>query len=261
MVSLTEIMVDGEDTLSKARELVESLINNGINQDRIPNGFKSIIPSDTKILNISFDNNIITIDFSSEFLNVDEQLEEKMIESIVFTLTSIDDIKGVIIYVEGKLLDKLPKNNIILPKILDRKFGVNKQYDITSSKNITGVTTYFINKNDDDYYYVPVTKYVNDDRDKITIVIDELGSSNIYNTNLMSFLNSNVKLISVLESENTLNLNFNEYIFNDFDTKEILEEVIYTICLSIEDNYEVDNIIFSVNDEEMLDCKTKFQFE
>ena len=34
-------------------------------------------------------------------------------------------------------------------------------------------------------------------------------------------------------------------------TKEILEEVIYTICLSIEDNYDVKQIVFNVNNEEI----------
>ena len=73
----------------------------------------------------------------------------------------------------------------------------------------------------------------------------------MYNTNLMSFLNNNVKLLSVEQLEDTLTLNFNEYIYSNLDTKEILEEVIYTICLSIEDNYDVKQIVFNVNDEEI----------
>ena len=67
----------------------------------------------------------------------------------------------------------------------------------------------------------------------------------------MSFLNDNVKLLSVEQMEDTLRLNFNEYIYSNLDTKEILEEVIYTICLSIEDNYDVKQIVFNVNDEEI----------
>ena len=92
---------------------------------------------------------------------------------------------------------------------------------------------------------------MNDDREKIKIVIEELGSSNVYNTNLMSFLNSNVKLISVEKSMDVLNLNFNEYLYSDLDTHDILEEVIYTICLSIHDNYDVKEVIFNVNNEEI----------
>lgn len=251
MVGLTSIMVGTDDTLSRARELILALICGSSKEDLIPNGFKSIIPSDTKILSLKIENGIAKVDFSSELLNIDEAFEEKMVSAIVYTLTSLDEVDGVIIYVEGKILNKLPKSNINLPSTLDRSFGINKEYDITSSKDIISVTTYFVGKNSSDYYYIPVTKYVNDDREKIRIVIEELGSSSIYNTNLMSFLNSNVKLLSVEQSVDTLNLNFNEYLYSDFDTREILEEVIYTICLSIHDNYDVKEVVFNVNDEEI----------
>lgn len=251
MVSLTNIMVSGEDIETKAKDLIESLIQGSTKEDQIPNGFKSIIPDETKILNLKLENNILKIDFSKDILNIKKDLEEKMIEALTYTLTSIDGIDGIIIYVEGNLLNKLPQTNINLPSTLDRNFGINKEYDITSSKDITSVTTYYVSKNNDEYYYVPVTKYLNDDREKIKIVIDELESSKMYNTNLMSFLNNNVKLLSVEQLEDTLTLNFNEYIYSNLDTKEILEEVIYTICLSIEDNYDVKQIVFNVNDEEI----------
>lgn len=251
MVSLTSIMVGTDDLNSKAKELLESLIVGSSREDLIPNGFKPIIPIDTKILSLSIENGIVKVDFSKEFLDIEVSLEEKMISSIVYTLTSIDGIDGVIIFVDGDILNRLPKSGVTLPSTLDRNFGVNKEYNVTSSKNITSVTTYFVGKNNNSYYYIPVTKYMNDDREKIRIVIEELGSSNVYNTNLMSFLNSNVKLLSVEKSLDVLNLNFNEYLYSDFDTHDILEEVIYTICLSIHDNYDVKEVIFNVNNEEI----------
>ena len=96
-----------------------------------------------------------------------------------------------------------------------------------------------------------MTKYLNDDRDKIKIIIDELTSANMYQTNLMSFLNSNTELLDIQQSENVLSLNFNSYIFNDATKKDILEEVIYTICLSVGDNYNVEEVVFQVDTEEV----------
>ena len=86
---------------------------------------------------------------------------------------------------------------------------------------------------------------------QIQIIIDELGSKNLYKSNLMSFLNSNTKVLSVNEQDDILTVDFNDYIFSDMDTKDILEEVIYTICLSIEDNYDIKEIIFTVNNKEI----------
>ena len=251
MLGKTEVPVSSKDIESLAKELLEVLINGGANEDRIPNGFKSVLPSDTKILSLKYDKDLIKVDFSKELLNTSKEMEEKIVEAIVYTLTSINGVNKVIIYVDGNILTKLPQTKINLPSTLDRSFGINKEYDINSIKDINQVTIYYVNKNNDNYYYVPVTKYLNDDRDKIKIVIDELSGNSIYNTNLMSFLNSNAELISSEKKDDLMHLNFNEYIFSDIEEKNILEEVIYAISLSVCDNYEVKGVVFNVENEEI----------
>ena len=69
-----------------------------------------------------------------------------MISSIVYTLTSIDDVKGVILYVEGEILTCLPSGRF-LPSLLDRSYGVNRIYDIENYKNVESVNIYYISKN------------------------------------------------------------------------------------------------------------------
>ena len=121
----------------------------------------------------------------------------------------------------------------------------------TVVKDINQVTVYYINKYNDNTYYVPVTKYLNSNRDKISVIIDELTSSTSYNGNLMSYLNNNTKLLAVEEKSDIMELTFNSYIFDDIENKDILEEVIYTICLSIKDNYDVNEVVFDYEDEEI----------
>ena len=239
------------DPLSKVKEALLTLIQEGPNESRVPNGFKAIIPSDTKINSIDLQDGILKVDFSKELLDVNEEMEEKVVEAIVYTATSIKEVKSVIIFVDGDVLTKLPKSGINLPSTLDRSFGINKEYDLTSTDSINQVTVYYVDEYNDNYYYVPVTKYLNDDRDKIKIIIDELTSANMYQTNLMSFLNSNTELLDIQQSEDVLSLNFSSYIFNDATKKDILEEVIYTICLSVGDNYNVEEVVFQVDTEEV----------
>lgn len=251
-VARTIVKIDNTDDINqKANELLDILIIEGKKEEKVPNGFKAIIPEGTKILALTYKDNILKVDFSSEFLDISKEKEEKMIEAIVYTLTSIKEVKGVIIYVEGEILSKLPKTGINLPSTLDRSFGINKEYDFTSLSNINDVTIYYISKYNDSYYYVPVTKYINDDEEKIKIIIDELASGPTYQTNLMSFLNSNTEVLSSNIVDNTLELTFNNYIFSDIENKKILEEVMYTICLSIEDNYDVENVSINVDNEQI----------
>jgi len=247
----TKIITEKTDTIGKAKELINALIIDGNMQDKIPNGFKSIIPSGTNILNLTYDNKVIKIDFSSDLMNTSNDNEERIIEAIVYTLTSIEDVDFVIIYMEGEILTKLPKSKTTLPSTLDRSIGINKEYNLTNTKDINQTTIYYISKFNDSMYYVPVTKINNDNRSKIEIIIDELASSNVYKPNLMSYLNNNTELLSVNENQDELVLNFNSAILDDINTKDILEEVIYTISMSISDNYDVKNVIFNVENEEI----------
>lgn len=251
MLAKTKIVLKETSIEQKAKMLIEALIKDGKNESKIPNGFKSILPSDTKILSIALENDLLKINFSKELLDITEEMEEKMIEAIIYTLTSIPEIKQIIIYVEGDILTKLPQSKINLPSTLDRSFGINKQTDITSVKDINQTTVFYINQFNDDVYYVPVTKYSNNDKEKVKIIIDELTSSIVSNSNLMSFLNSNTKLLNVETNDDVMNLTFNNYIFSDALENEILEEVIYTICLSIKENYDVKEVVIHVNNQEI----------
>ena len=247
----TRIITEKTDTVEKAKELINALIIDSNMQDKIPNGFKSIIPSGTNILNLTYDNNVIKVDFSNDLMNTSIDNEERIIEAIVYTLTSIENVNYVIIYMDGEILTKLPQSKITLPSTLDRSIGINKEYNITSKKNITKTTIYYVSKFNDTTYYVPVTKINNDDRKKIEIIIDELSSNNVYKNNLMSYLNNNTEILSVNENENELTINFNNGILNDINSSDILEEVIYTISMSINDNYSVESVVFNVENKEI----------
>ncbi len=251
----TSIDLDDKTIKNKAIKLLTALINDEKYADKIPNGFKSIIPNDTKILNLEYKDGVIKVDFSKELMDTNKENEEKIIEAIVYTLTSIDKVKYIIIYMEGEILTKLPQSNINLPSTLDRNFGINKEYNLTGYKNISKTTIYYVNKYNNKEYYVPVTKISNDGREKAEIIIEELGNNKTYNTNLMSYLNSNTKIVSLNEANNQLVIDFNDKIFNDKDSNTILDEVIYTISLSILDNYNVDSVIFTVNDQEIYKSK------
>ena len=75
---------------------MEILISDGSGENKIPNGFLAILPSDTKILSLKYDNHVLKINFSKELMDVKAEYEEKMIEAVVYTLTSISEVEKVI---------------------------------------------------------------------------------------------------------------------------------------------------------------------
>ena len=256
-VARTNVILEENDIEMKIRTLLEYLIIDGKKESGVPNGFRSIIPSGTEINSIELTEGLLKIDFSKEILEIDQSLENKMFESIIYTLTSIDEIKGIVIYVEGELLTVLPKSNTNLPKVLDRSYGINKEYNITSTEDITKTTIYYISKTQEDYYYVPVTKIDNNNEDKVDIIIDELKSGPIYEDNLMSFLNINTNLINYEIKDNTMYLKFDDNILDNLENKTILDEVVNTITYSVKDNYDVNDVIFQNFNDEIIKSVSK----
>ena len=243
-VSRIQVINQGATTEQKVRNIISSLTIGNSNSIYIPSGFSAIIPEKTKILELNIKDSIIKINFSKELLNIDADKAEKMIESIVYSLTEIKDINGVMIFVEGKRLLKLPNSTTILPLVLDRDIGINKTYDISSLKNVTKLTTYYVAKSEDIPYYIPVTSINNDIDDKIKIIIKNLKSSPIDQTNLSSFLAAEATLSNYEILENSINLSFNNNLIANMNDKEILEEVRYSIFLSLKDSYSIKSVIF-----------------
>ncbi len=243
------IPLNSADPLAKIQELISALTIGSDKNDYILKNFKPIIPENTKLLDLSLKDGLLKLNFSQNFLNVSAPNEEKLIEALVYTLTEINEVKEIMIFIENTKLDKLPQSKINLPLTLTRDFGINKIYDLTNLKDTSKTTIYYIGKEDNVSYYIPVTKITNNPNNKIKIIIEELKSSPIYETNLMSYLASSVELLDYEQLENEISLSFNNAILSDLDEKNILEEVKYSIALSLKDTYNVENITFKVNDQ------------
>lgn len=251
-ISKTSVAINSTNKEDLIEELIEVLIIDGKYQSRVPNGFSAILPVDTRLLDKQIEDNTVVLNFNNDFLDTKSEYEEKVIESIIYTITSIDGIDRIKINVDGKRLEKLPKTGKVLDEVLTRDFGINKKYDVSTIDNISKVTIYYASKNNnDDVYYIPVTKYMNSNEEKIKIIVDELTSKISYESNLMSYLNYNAKLLDYSFDDNELDLNFNEYLFDSTQNQKVLEEVIYSISYSIMDNYEVSKINFYVNNKEI----------
>lgn len=244
----TVTMIDKDKQLiDKAKCVLNNLIDSS--NDLLPNGLNGVIPKKTKILDINHTEGIVNVNFSQELLNIDSNKKEKMLEAITFSLLEIEGVGGVVIKVDGADINTIWKDDK-LPSVFTKNYGINKKYDIKRTKDIQKVVIYYIEEIEKEKYYVPITKYVDDNREKISIVIDDLSSNYIYEPNLVSYLNQKTELINFEVDSDMMILNFNTSIF--MSDKEILEEVVYSISYSVFDNYDVDEVVFKVNNEEIL---------
>lgn len=249
-VARTSIVKSSKNINEQIKEIIETLTKNSKKSSYIRDGFKPIIPQNTKVIDVLLDNEILTINFSKELLNIDKDNEEKMIEAIIYSLTEIKEIKKIKILVENNPLTKLPKSQKKLPDYLDKNYGINKIYNLDSIKESTKTTIYYLSKFQDYHYFVPVTKINNEKTEKVEIIIKELKSTPIYQTNLISYLAASANIINYELLENGIKLSFNNYLIANIKEEEALEEVKYSIALSLRDTYGINEVIFSIPNNE-----------
>lgn len=240
----TNILLEEDNLNSRIRGIINYLTVN--KNDKVPTGLSGIIPTNTKLNNIELNEKIAVLDFSEELLNTSFELEERVIEAITYSIINLDEVAAVTIKINGNILSELPKTKKKIPEIITRDFGINKVFDIDNLNSIQKVTLYYMDKISNNNYYVPVTKYLNDDREKINIIIESLSSSYIYETSLVSLLNQDTKLINYELQNEIMTLNFDQSIFTN---NKLLEEVTYTIAESVCDTYKVKSVIFEVEGE------------
>ena len=246
-VARTTINIDAKEKEALAIELLNALINGTTKNKYLPNGFTSLIPVGTKINKVSINGDLLTVDFNENFLNAQNTNDEKMIETIVYTLTEIEGVKNIKILVNGNELLKLPSSGKNIPPILNRSIGINKKVKSSSFKDTQNVTTYFISNNKE--YYIPVTMITDNNDEKIEIIIKELESRDNIDNNLSTYISAGTTLQNYQVLENEFNMEFNDLIFNGLS--DIEEETIYGLALSIKDNYDIDKISIDVNNKQI----------
>ena len=244
-IARTSIVKNSDNTTDLIKEVIESLTIGSTKSNYIREGFIAIIPEGTKVLDLKLEDSILTINFSKELLNVSQDTEEKMLEAIIYSLTEINSVKKIKILVEGKSLTNLPNSNKKIPELLDKNYGINKIYNLDSIKDTSKTTIYYLSKYNDYYYYVPVTKISNENLEKAEIIINDLKTTPIYHTNLISYLAASTNLTNYEILEDSISLSFDNHLLAGIDDEDMLEEVKYAISLSIRDSYGINEVIFN----------------
>ena len=233
----TEVFIDSSKLEEKIEKIIEYLT---MNNNKIPIGLNGYIPKDTKLIDYLIHDKDLTLNFTKELLSSDQ--EELVITGIVYSLLEQEKIKTVSIKVENTIMKEY--------QLLNKSIGINKEYLYSSKKDLKKIVLYYMD--DTNSYYVPVTKYLNDDREKIEIIIDELKNTE---DNLISLENIHTELLNYHEEANSFILNFNDYLLDK--NEDAQEKLLNTIAYSVFDNYDVNMVLFECNNKKIKQIKRK----
>ncbi|WP_160722057.1 GerMN domain-containing protein [Bacillus sp. USDA818B3_A] len=237
-------------TTSVAKQALQYLVANGPVTDMLPNDFRAVLPEDTDIsVNIK-DNGLAIVNFSKEFKNYQPEDEQKILQSVTWTLTQFDNVKSVKLQMNGHDLTEMPVNGTPISENLSRATGINiDNSGVVDIANTKPVTIYYMGGEEGSYYYVPVTRRIsNSEKDNYAAVIDQLIKGPSAKSTLVSEFMSDVKLLEAPKYEDgTVTLNFNKNIYDSFDKKEISQSLLDALVLSLTEQQGVEKVAVEVN--------------
>lgn len=231
----TNVYINSDKLEDKINKIIEYL---KINNNKISKGLKGYLLKDIKINNINLEDNNLKINFSKEFLNIKDK--KLVIEGLVYSLLNLDEINSIEVLVENNYLENYEYK-------LNKNVGINKQYILKNRKDVNKINLYYYNKINNIEYLTPVTKYINDKRKKIEMILDEL--INNIPDNLISYMDDKVKLKEYKEENDLIILKFNENFIGE--NKDLNKKIINQVALTIFENYDVNTVLFQENDEKI----------
>ena len=243
-VSRTEMMLKSEQTLPLVKEIVSVLTIDSKDSIYIPSIFAPVLPAQTKLLSMDLQGTTLKLNFDKTFLSVPKSQYHKMLECLVYSLTEIEGVENILIYVEGELLRKDPYTSELLSIPLSREMGVNTMYALDQLSGSMKTTAYYLAKENQYTYYIPVTFVQSENKEKVEVIIEELKSRPHLNTNLISYLHANAELENYELLEQEVKLSFNDYFYEGLFSEDMIEEVKYSIALSMKDSLHVKEVTF-----------------
>jgi germination protein M len=236
-------------TKSVAKQALEYLVVNGKVTDMLPNDFRAVIPEDTE-MSVDIKDGVATVNFSKEFKDYQAADEQKILQSVTWTLTQFDNVKTVKLKMNGHELTEMPVNGTPISDKLSRATGINVDtMDVMDITNTKPITVYYIGGEEGSYYYVPVTKRISTkEKDPIGAAVNELVKGPSEDSNLVSEFMPDVKLLEAPKYENgTVTLNFNKNIYGSFEEKVISQSILDTIVLSLTEQKGIEKVAVKVD--------------
>jgi len=112
--------IDVKELLENPYKKIINLLIEGPKNERLVN----LIPENTKLNSAEIINNIVYLDFSEEFIDeqfIGEEQERKIINSIINTLTELNEVNGIFITINGEKNLGFPDNGIKFNNIFTRE--------------------------------------------------------------------------------------------------------------------------------------------
>ncbi|WP_249870946.1 GerMN domain-containing protein [Oceanobacillus saliphilus] len=256
MVAQQTLELPAPNANEVAAQVLEYLVKGGPVTQLLPNGFQAVLPEGTEVLGLNLqEDGTMIVDVSEDFENYEAIDELKILEAMTHTLTQFENVNKIKIRVNGHPLDEMPVNGTPIHDGYSRANGINiVDTDTLDLLDSRAVTMYYPAEHGENRYYVPVTQYIEFDRDnEFGSILQALIDGPGFNTNVVHVFNPETLLASepVLDA-GVLEIVFNEGILKDTDQAVISDEVMETIVRTLTQQRNIDAVNVKVENVNQL---------
>lgn len=240
------VTVSVPETNSVARAALEYMVEGGPGEALVPEGFRALLPKDTKVLGINvLEDGTAIIDFSDHFAHYNMQDERKIVEAVTWTLTQFDTIDRVMIWLEGQRLEEMPVDGLPLNTPLTRAMGINLERAAgVRLGSFTPVTLYFLGQLEDhSTYLVPVTRLIPRTDDVAEATLQQLIEGPMH-ASLSSVLLPTVQVLGIRAEDHLIHVDFDQDLLNP--DNRIADESMQAIVLSLTESTGARQVHVSV---------------
>ncbi len=203
---------------------------------------KPTLPENTEVIGIALDNGTARVNFCDSFLDMEPGMEEKVLNSIIYTLTEFETIDEVEILVDGQYIDTLPDGTDA--SAAQRRDGLNVEVteEAEEAAEEAAVKLYFINDED---YVVPVTRHIAETDELEGNAIYELMKGPDPNSGLNSYISNELDINEVSIQNSTLKMD----ITNLTDDQDSENRALKQLELTLIDLDHINEVEISVDGE------------
>lgn len=237
-----------------AKATLEKLIEGPTPAQEMRYGLHSPLPPNTRVRGLSIREGLAKVDLNAAFLDYNPGEEEYVLNSVLFTLFQFPSVKKVQLMVEGIVPEVFPGGTAV-QETWSREEGINREEaekEPIGSENSEAVTLYFCTVlGENNFFYVPVTRFALAGRDVVEATIEELFKGPRAGSSLFSDLPADVKLRGFALQEGILTVDFSPEILYYRGGRRGEKNMLMQIVLTLVGIPGVDKVQVLVDGEKM----------
>lgn len=252
-------------TQSAAMQSLEYLVKEGPVTELLPNGFQAVLPAGTEIIGVNLqEDGTLIVDVSEEFKNYGPNEELKILQAMTHTLTQFESVERIKLWINGVEQTEMPVNGTPISDGYSIKNGINiYAKDRPDLKHSKVVTIYYPKTYHDQFYYVPVTQYMNEQgTDIFTLIVEALMDGPDPQVEGIDVFNDETTLVNKPFLQNgVLQLEFNEAVLKDPEKAIIADDVMETLVRTLTSQDAVDAIEVKVENKDTIANESGKQYD